>query len=257
MKISVESTIQEGGLVIEKQAFLRDSQIELKDLLEWTKTQLIVIADSVLSEEQKKGFDKEPILLVDGRANKPVLSVSPLGQIEFISRQSFDDILMDTYNSLLKRSPVLTGRYKSSHYVFWNGNQVANDLVSLDSWLKSGPVLKEKDTIRIVNIQPYGRRLELLGVTSQRTQMKREDAGRRNKRKTGTTVKVPNGTYQLTARAIRAKYKQNLNIRFTFLPGTSLGLKGAFKAGRKGRNSAGRPYLYPTIVFTISTRGLT
>lgn len=256
LKINVEMTIQEGGLVNEKQAYLRDSEMELADLLEWTKTQLIVVADSVLREEQDKGFDKEPILLVDGRRGKHPKDVSPFGQIEFVARQQMSDMIRETYVGLMRRSPVKTGRYIASHFVFHNGIQVANDYSRLERWLATNPEFNNKDTVRIVNIQPYARRLELLGVTSSRTQMRREDRGRRHKKKTGTLVKLPNGAYQLTVRAIKAKFKQNSIIRFTFLPGSSLGLSGTFKGGRGGKNSSGRPYLYPTIVFTVQERGI-
>jgi len=231
-------------------------EISLTDLLKWTKTSLIVIADEVLKQEQSAGFDAKPILLVDGKRGRSVLDVSPLGSIEFVARQAFGDILLEAYNGLLRRSKVLTGRYKASHYVFFNGIQVATDLDSLRSWVNSSPTFKNKDTVRIVNIQPYGRRLELLGVTAQRSKPKLDEAGRRSGKRSGKFFKVPNGAYVLTTRSLRAKYKQNALIRFSFLPGSSLGLAGTFKSGRRGKNSAGRPYLYPTIVFTITERGL-
>lgn len=253
MKIDVEMTIKEGGVVTESRGYLRDSEMELEDLLKWTKSQLIVIADQVLKEEQAQGFDKMPIMLVDGRRNKDILSVSPLGKIEFIARQEFGQILKEAYTALLELSKVLTGRYIKSHYVFQNGIQVATDLSSLETWIAKAD-FKDKDVIRIVNIQPYARRLELLGVTSTRQQARRDDPGRRRGKKTGSTIKVPNGAYQLTSRRIKAKYKQNALIRFTFLPGSSLGLAGNFKSGRK--NSVGRPYLYPTLVFTLQERGM-
>lgn len=256
MRLSVELSVQEDGLTTEKAGYLRDSDIELVDLLKWTKRQLIIIADQTLKEEQAKGFDKSPVVVIDGRRDKRPIDVNPLGQIEFFSRLSVSEILMESYRQLLSRSKVLTGQYKASHFVFLNGIQVATDMDSLAKWIASEPKVKDKDTIRIVNIQPYGRRLELLGVTAQRTNAKLEDAGRRSKKRTGTKVRLPNGAYQLTARAIRSKFKNNLGVRFTFLPGSSLGLSGAFKGGRK-RNSAGRPYLYPSIVFTVSERGLT
>lgn len=234
-----------------------EGQYTLSELLEHTKSSLIVIADQILGEEQKKGFDKNPVTAVDGRINKPVASVHPLGQIEFTTRADIKDILLETYESLLTRSKVLTGRYKSSHVVFYNGAQVATDLRSLAQWYSSNATkLKGDDKIRFVNIQPYARRLERLGVTAQRTR----EARRKTKRKgqtTGVTVKVPNGAYALTARAIKSKYKRNSSIRFTFLPGSSLGLSGSFKGGRHGKNSAGRPYLYPTIVITVSEKGTT
>lgn len=256
MKISVEMSVEEKGVIKESRGYLRDSAIELEDLLKWTKERLIVIADQALEEEQAKGFDKEPILLIDGKKNRPITSVSPLGQIEFVARMDFGDILIEAYDGLLKRSKILTGRYIKSHYVFHNGVQVAVDAPSLTKWIESGPTFKNKDTIRIVNIQPYARRLELLGVTAQRTQNKRQDLGRSNKKKAGLIAKVPNGAYQLTVRAVKSKYKNNSSVRFTFLPGSSIGLSGVFKKGRKGKNSAGRPYLYPTIVFTVDERGI-
>lgn len=233
-----------------------NGEITLQDLLQWTKSALIITADEVLREEQANGFDKEPILLVDGRQGRNPNTVNPLGQIEFVSRSNVADIFIETYEGLLKRSPVLKGDYKASHYVAYNGTQVASSLEGLKSWLAGDINFKAGDTIRIVNVQPYARRLELLGVTAQRTQNRREDAGRRAKKKTGTMVRVPNGAYQLTSRSIKSKYKNNVGVRFSFLPGTSIGLSGSFKGGRKGRNSSGRPYLYPSIAFVLNERGM-
>ena len=164
------------------------------------------------------------------------------------------EIVLETYNALLYRSKVLTGAYKSSHFVFLNGIQVATDLPSLDSWLKTNPQFKNSDTIRFVNIQPYARRLERYGVTAQRSKVSRRDPGRKGQ-KTGNLVLIPNGTYYLTARAIRSKYKRNSIIKFAFLPGTSLGLSGSFSGGRRGKNSSGRPYLYPSISISVQERG--
>lgn len=233
-----------------------NGEITLKDLLEWTKQTLIVLADQALQEEQAAGFDKSPVTIVDGKKNNDIRTVHPLGSIEYVSRQSMTDILITAYEALLERSKVVSGLYKSSHYVFHNGIQVANDLSSLKSWVASSPQFKNKDVVRFVNIQPYGRRLELLGVTAQRSRPKREDKGRRKGIKTGVVFKVPNGTYQLTARSLKSRFKQNVGIRFTFIPGSSLGISGSFKKGRAGKNSAGRPYLYPSIVFTVQEGGI-
>lgn len=231
-------------------------EMTLQELLEWTKTALIVTADEVLKDEQSLGFDKDPIMLVDGRRNRDIRTVSPLGRIDFIARQEVGDVLIDAYKGVLNRSKVLTGRYKGSHYVFHNGAQIATSLRELEVWFAFKTVeIKDKDTFRIVNIQPYARKLELLGVTAQRTNKKTEDKGRRKGIKTGQVFKVPNGAYQLTTRSIKSKYKQNVLIRFSFLSGSSLGLAGTFKSGRKGKNSAGRPYLYPSIIITIQERG--
>ena len=179
-----------------------DGEITLSELLDTLKSTLIISADSFLRQEQDAGFDKEPIMLVDGRRGKDILNVSPLGQIEFVSRQNISDIVIDAYEGLLYRSKVLHGVYIKSHYVFYNGKQVATDLESLKSWFASGVQVQDKDIIRIVNIQPYGRRLELLGVTAQRSNKKLEEKGRRNKVKTGVFFKVPNGTGIYSVRAI-------------------------------------------------------
>lgn len=228
-----------------------DGRISLEDLLKFTKASLLIIADQTLTEEQAAGFDEKPVLVVDGSKNKPIENVSPLGQIEFVARVQINSLLLDAYQGILDRSKVLTGRYKGSHYVFFNGQQIATDLTSLETWLKNPPAIGDGDLIRIVNIQPYARRLEMLGVTAQRS----KQSSTRRKGRTNY-VRVPNGVYQLTTRALRSKYKQNVGIKFSFISGSFLGLTGSFKRGRSGRNSSGRPYLYPTIVFSISERGI-
>ena len=230
-----------------------DGKVSLQDFLEFTRASLIVIADEVLTEERAKGF-RPAVTLVDGSPSKPVHKVNPLGTIEFIAKAPMKDILLETYNGILGRSPVLTGDYKRSHYVFLNGRQVATDLASLEAWLNSNPTFEEKDLIRFVNIQPYARKLELLGVTGQRQQSRTVKSRNKNRAASGATYRVPNGTYFLTARSIRSKYKRNSIIRFSFISGQSLGITGSFKTGRKGK--PGRPYLYPTITISVQESGI-
>lgn len=259
MKLDVQLSVYEKGR--KRPEYTLDSdlhgQITLLDLLEWTKQALIITADEVLKEEQAAGFDKRPIVAVDGRVGKPITKVNPLGQIEITARSSVKGVLTEAYDALLYRSKVLTGRYKSSHFVFHNGKQVASDKISLDAWLASSPEIKDNDRVRIVNIQPYARKLERYGITAQRSKTRYEEAGARKKKKTGRLALSPNGTYFLTARAIRAKYKRSAEIKFTYLQGSQIGLSGAFKSGRPGKNSAGRTYLYPTLVITVRERGFT
>lgn len=234
-----------------------NGEMTLEDLLEYTKASLIVIADTVLREEQELGFDKEPVLTVDGRTGKPVSAVSPLGSIEFTARADIKDIILETYTALLDRSKVKSGRYVRSHYVFLNGTQVATEYQSLTAWLKTAE-FGDKDIVRIVNIQPYARRLERLGVTAQRQQNKLREKKTRGKGQHGPFVlyATPNGAYALTVRAVRTKFKRNSQIKFAYISGSDIGLAGTFKSGgRRGRNSAGRPYLYPSIVITVSERG--
>lgn len=259
MSFKVDIEVREKGR--RQPQFTLDSdlngEVTLKEFLDYTKSSLIIISDNVLREEQSRGFDKNPVVAVDNRVGKAIANVHPLGQIEFTSRSNMKDILLDTYKGIQGRSPILTGRYASSNYVFLNGTQVATDLASLESWLARNPEFKEKDIIRFVNIQPYARKLERLGIIrgNERNIGRRRTVKSSDKRKAaqGHRILAPNGTYFLTAKLIRSKYKRNSSVKFTFISGGSLGIKGNFKVGRRGK--PGRPYLYPTIVIAVSESG--
>lgn len=226
-------------------------EVSLADFLDFVKQTLIVTADTVLKEEQDAGFDPNPVIAVDGRVGVPVQNVKPYGNIDIVARADIGDIVLDTYQSILDKSPVLTGTYKSSNFVFVNGEQVATDLASLQAWVETDPVLSDKDLIRFVNIEPYARKLERLGVTIDHQQSR--TVNKKNKR-TGRSISVgvPNGTYYITARNIRSKYRRNSIIQFEFISGTSLGITGNFRA-RRGK--PGRAYLYPSIVISVQESG--
>lgn len=243
-----------------------DGRQTLQDFLNFTKQTLIVVADEVLAEEQAAGFDKTPVIVVDGRIGKNVFEVSPLGSIEFVSRANMSDILLATYEALVEKSPVLSGAYKSSNFVFYNGTQIATDLSQLTAWLNLNPDFKEKDKIRFVNIEPYARKLERHGVTSDSGRAGRVLKSKQERKVAGKSVNVlaPNGVYYLTYRAIRNKYKRNSNITFEFVPGASLGITGGIGPGGKPqrtnfvakRGKPGRTYLYPSILITVAEDGI-
>ena len=274
MRFSVEMTVEEKGFANVSKGYLRDSEIELEDILRWTKSQLIVISDIALREEQAKGFDKKPVMLVDGRKDKNIKDVSPLGKVEFVARQQAGEIITYAYIALLELSKVLTGRYKSSHIVFINGTEVASDLLSLNIWLGTNPVFKDSDIVRIVNTQPYARKLELDGVSAGRIKARTINKKGKGPR-AGVTIKKPNGAYQLALRRVSSKFKRNMDIRFSFIPGSQLGIASYFKRSRansksrkietatgrfakEDRASSGktRTYLYPSLVFKVQERGI-
>lgn len=231
-----------------------DGKLSLQELFDYTKQVLIVTADTVLKDEQSRGFDKTPVVAVDGIVGKPVFDVNPIGKIEITSRADMGDIVLETYLGILDRSPVLTGQFKSSNFVFLNGEQVATDLESLQAWIAKDPVFKESDLVRFVNIQPYARKLERLGVTGQRQQSRTIKSSSKRRAAGGGRVLAPNGSYFLTARSIRTKYKRNSTIRFEFISGTQLGIKGNFSP-RRGK--PGRAYLYPSILISVKESGIT
>lgn len=230
-----------------------DGKLSLEELFAYVKKVLIVTADTVLKDAQAQGFDKNPVVTVDGVTGKPIVDVKPIGSIEFTARADMGDIVLATYQALLDRSPVKTGRFKSSNYVFHNGIQVATDLSSLESWLANSPNFQERDLIRFVNIQPYARKLERHGTRADGeggTQSKKRYSTRKNR--PAYKVLVPNGTYYVTARAIRNKYKRNSIIKFEFIQGSQLGLTASF-GPRRGK--PGRPYLYPSILISVQESG--
>jgi len=237
-------------------------EITLRSLFDTVKLVLIETAREVIKEEQAAGFDKKPVVVVDGKVGKPIQDVNPIGSIEFRSRVNMDDILLETYEALLQRSPILEGIYSDSHYVLLNRVQVASTLSELKAWLASKPDFKEKDLIRFINITPYARKLERLGVTAgnlrHSSRSVRITKARGQKGRDGIKYQAPNGVYYLTSRSIIRKYKGNANIKFDFISGSTIGLDEKFKRkdpkARKSRPA--RTYLYPMIVISVSESGI-
>lgn len=264
LKFAVSLSVTEDGRRAPEYQLDTDlnGEITLAALLNFTKSSLILLADQALREEQSKGFDKNPVVSVDGSTSKNPRDVNPLGKIEFTSRVAVDEMVLDTYNALLSRSPVLTGEYKDSHYVFLNGTQVAKNLPELTGWLASKPRFKDSDIIRFINITPYGRKLERLGVTAGNerysTRSTRYQRARGQRGKDGGKVVAPNGAYYLTSRSIIRKYKNNSRIKFDFISGSSIGLTAKFKTPSKGRGKIrpARTYLYPSIWIFLSEGGI-
>lgn len=239
----------------------------LKELVKFLRRSLIFISYDALKEEQARGFDKKPVLVVDGKRNKPITDVKPFGKVEFVSRVAGVDIARDIYAQILKRSPVVSGNYLQSNFVFLNGKQIATNMQELEQWIKSRPVIRENDFLRFVNVAPYARRLERLGVTKNRTSRRRVKTNTRRRRRSkdlaialGLETLAPNGTYFLSTRAAKRKYKNNVSIYFGFIPGSQLGLNATFKTNystSRKKKSKPRTYLYPTIkVYFGSLRGL-
>lgn len=229
-------------------------QQTFEQFVQFMKQGLISISLDVLKEEQRQGFDKNPVTLVDRRIGKSILDVSPFGTIEFKKRVQSLEIIRFTYKQVIRRSPIDTGLYSESHFVFLNGKRIATNELELEAWIRSGPKIQANDFLRIVNVVPYARRLERLGVTKQRTRRVRIRTDRRRRRgthKSPTNFSLrPNGVYFLSTRAAKRKYKGNVSIYFGFIPGAQLGISTTFKTKRRPREKP-RTYLYPTIKIYI------
>lgn len=244
-----------------------DGKATLSDFIKFVKKSLIVIAADVLKDEQSRGFDKNPIVVVDGSVRKPIISVKPFGKIEFISSQTAGvDVIKFVYEQILGKSKVVTGTYYKGNFVFHNGNLVATDDSELLTWIKTNPPIKPGDIIRFVNVVPYARRLERLGVTAQRTKTKQVKSRDKQKR-SGETILGANGVYFLASRAAASRYKNNVKIYFGYILGSTLGVQNFPTIGRdgkplrrtyktKGKPKNTGPYLYPYIKLTVGERGL-
>ena len=240
-----------------------NGELSLKDMLAFIKKNLILISEEALAQEQAKGFDKNPIVLIDNKPGTNLQTVSPLGKIEYKSRVDLKQIAMDTYAAILDRSPVDTGQYKRLNIVIFNGAVIAQSLQELEAWFGGSPKIEDKDVLRFVNLAPYARKLERFGVTSGGQSGRVRPSRDKKKAQRGVLINAPNGTYYLAYRAIKRKYKDNSPVYFGMLPGDRMaGISSVSAVGRGGKTlrrtyaKTGRAYLYPSIKISVSSRGI-
>jgi hypothetical protein len=239
----------------------------LQEFLAFTKKSLIGISLDALRLEQERGFERDPVVVVDGRKNKSILDVSPLGKIQFIAKAQGTTLLFDLYQDILAKSKVVTGTYLENNFVMYNSKVVATNTAELISWLAKVEFTRG-DTIRFVNVTPYARKLERSGVRAGITK-ERLVKTRDKKQRSGPLVQAPNGVYFLAHRAISRKYKQNVEkMKFIFLTGNTLGIQNYPVISKRtnkplGKNFVKRgnqkksgPYLYPTIQIVIGESGV-
>jgi len=238
----------------------------LVDFLLGFKEFHIAVANEVLKDEQGRGFDKKPRTKVDGRFDRKIETVKPLGSIEFYARMVVSESIVKIYEELFRRSPVDTGEYKAQHVVFFNKKLVASSVEGLKAFVKlqeSTEGFKLKDTIRFLNVAPYARKLEYLGTRkgiAGKTKGVQKNYGHREvtSRKTGLKLKRPNGTYYLVYKLAKSKYSSIARfIKFSFLPNGADGISVQPRGGERTTFiKDGRPYLYPSIVIRLSDEGI-
>lgn len=237
---------------------------EIKALALFMKKSLIQVARDTLGEEQRKGFDKSPVRTVDNVVGRSEEDVKAFGKIIYDSKVAAAEFLIPLYQGLLDRSRVDTGLYQDSHFVFFRGKLIANNIAELKAWIDSKPDLRDGARIRFVNVMPYASKLERTGDTATKRNtvfVKAKDKRQRS----GAKVRRPNGAYYLTAKALNRKYKNNSLIKFEWINGRSMNLSGVPITSRSGKllrttfsPKSGRKgfYVYPSISITISGGGI-
>ena len=203
---------------------------------EWVRAATIDVATRALREEVARGFDNEPVVITDGMPRRDYLQVRPFGRIEFAARTSMVEAVRWALTELQKKSPVLTGRYASSHTVMINGAEVQGNI-----WLALRNV-RSTDRVQIVNPQPYARKIE--GATANR----RTGRGKR----AALSRQARSGVYRVVLRALINRFGKALFFDFKYV-NLNIGIK---VWGKRGARRVQRDQVYPALQFFIKPTGL-
>jgi hypothetical protein len=203
---------------------------------EWVRAATIDVAKRALREEVARGFDNEPVVITDGMPRRDYLQVKPFGRIEFAARTSMVEAVRWALTELQKKSPVLTGRYASSHTVMINGAEVEGNIWGA---LRNA---RPTDRVQIVNPQPYARKIE--GATANR----RTGRGKR----TALSRQARSGVYRVVLRALVNRFGKTLFFDFKYV-NLNIGLK---VWGKRGARRVQRDQVYPALQFFIKPTGL-
>jgi hypothetical protein len=126
---------------------------------------------------------------VDGREGAPLESVNPDGGSVVVEFELVGDVLSWIAQTLLDRSPVVSGDYRKGHTLFADGVEV--DPLG---------VIPPADVYLFTNSVPYARKIEI-GETEKGQPF---------------VIQVPNRIYERTAADAKAKYGNIASIKFTY-----------------------------------------
>lgn len=204
-----------------------------RSLAEWVKDTTIEVAERTLRAEVSRGFDNEPVVVTDGMPRKDYRDVRPFGKVEFIARHDLAEAVRWALSELQRRSPVLTGRYASSHAVMLNGQEIQGNIWDALRKAKSGV-----DRVQIVNTQPYARKIERASAN------KRTGRGARK----ALSRQARAGVYQPVLRALVNRFGKSMFFDFAYVK-LNLGVKVWGKSGGGSAKRVQRDQVYPAIKF--------
>ncbi len=194
------------------------------------------IADADAINRRILGRVPPRTITVDGRQGAPLETVDPDGGTIIVEYELVGDVLRWIAQTLIARSPVVSGEYRRGHTLFVDGQEIPLD--------REIPVA---DEYTFVNFVPYARKIEI-GKTK---------AGR------DFVIQVPNRIYERTAKDAKSKFGNIASIEMTYrgvISGTMYAKSGprrriGAKAGRESRrpgaaqNKSG--VRYPAIIVRL------
>ena len=127
--------------------------------------------------------------IVDGRPGAAPEAVRPKGGVIVFEFELITDVLRWVLETLVARSPVVSGRYRDSHTSFADGRPFA-----------LGTVVPQAAEYSVLNTVPYARKIEIGKTKSGRA----------------FVIQVPNKIYERTAREARARFGNIAKITFTY-----------------------------------------
>jgi hypothetical protein len=202
-----------------------------RSIADWVKAATIETAKRALREEVARGFDNEPVVITDGMPRRDYLQVRPFGRIEFAARTSMVEAVRWALTELQKKSPVLTGRYASSHTVMINGAEVQGNI-----WVALRNA-RPTDRVQIVNPQPYARKIEGAAANRKTGRGKRAALSRQAR----------SGVYRVVLRALVNRFGKALFFDFKYV-NLNIGIK---VWGKRGARRVQRDQVYPALQFFI------
>lgn len=199
----------------------------------WLQEVTVSTAMDVLRREVGKGFDTEPVVITDGVVRRDPRQVKPFGKIEFVARTQIADAVLWALTELQKKSPVLTGRYASSHTVMINNAEVQGNIRVALTKVKVG------DRVQIVNTQPYARKIESATASKKTGRTKRRALSKQAK----------GGVYRPVLRMIVRRWGKSVYVDFKYVK-LNLGVKvWGLQGGGKNRKKVQRDQIYPALQF--------
>lgn len=186
-----------------------DVQAQKKAIADYVESEIV---KAQAKDAQVFGYLPPFTITVDGREGASLDSVNPDGGNIIVEFELVAGVLAWIAQTLLDRSPVLSGAYRKGHMLFAD-----------DTLVDAFGTVPMADEYVFTNSVPYARKIEV-GKT---------ESGR------DFTIQVPNRIYERTANDARAKFGNQAKISFTFRPVMGGGI-GAWAASPSALRHAAR-----------------